>query len=295
MMQLGALFAFLLGLAFGSFLNVVLTRLPEGGSIVHPASHCRNCTHTLAWWENIPLLSWLLLKGRCRQCHTRISPRYPLIELAIAILWIAVWLRFGTPLYEPQLFAGIPYALTHCLVLLLGFALFSWLLVLLAALDMEHLWLPDILTLPGIAVGFTYALLRNGTDWYFDNPITTAQMARNRLIAIVAAAGIILLIRLAYWLIRRQEGMGLGDAKLMAMLGAWLGFICALETFVLAIFAASIAAILWLAFTAIRRETTPAPWAKMPLPFGTFLCLAALPEIFYPQWLWLWYARVFLP
>ncbi len=282
-----AIFTFLLGLAFGSFLNVVLTRLPNDESIVHPGSHCRNCDHVLSWWENIPLLSWLLLRGRCRQCHTRISPRYPLIELAIATLWAAIWLRFG----PNELSAPI----AHTLIQVAGLALLSWLLVALATLDALHFWLPDVLTFPGIALGFSFTMSSVWFHWSFPASETVAPAFWNCLVATLAAAAIILIIRLAYWLVRRKEGMGLGDAKLMAMLGAWLGFVGALESFVLAIFAASAAALIWLAITATRRGSSSAQWAKMPLPLGTFLCLAALSEVFYPQWLWLWYARVFLP
>ncbi len=100
---LGTIFAGLLGLAFGSFLNVCLTRWPEDESIVHPRSHCRNCDHTLAWWENIPLFSWLFLRGRCRNCRTWIGIRYPLVELAVGVLWaVAVW-RFPANLFDPDL------------------------------------------------------------------------------------------------------------------------------------------------------------------------------------------------
>jgi leader peptidase (prepilin peptidase)/N-methyltransferase len=107
--------------------------------------------------------------------------------------------------------------------------------------------------------------------------------AWHALLAILAPAGLILFIRLAYWLLRRQEGIGLGDAKLIAMLGAWLGLRGALESFMLAVFAASAAAMVWLAILAIRRDTSQ--WAKMPLPLGTFLCAAGLVEVFCPAWL----------
>ena len=107
------------------------------------------------------------------------------------------------------------------------------------------------------------------------------------IVQALLAAGVVLIIRLAYWLIRRQEGMGLGDAKLMAMLGAWLGLRGALESFALAVFAAALAALVWLIVLAIRRKTDE--WAKMPLPLGTFLCAAALSEVFYPHWLLIWW------
>ena len=283
-------FAALLGLAFGSFLNVVISRLPEGESIVTPRSHCRNCDHTLAWWENLPVLSWLLLLGRCRQCQIRISLRYPFIELTIAILWAAIWLNTQS---GGTMHIGLSDQPVVRPILLIGFGLLSWLLIALAALDAEYLWLPDWITLPGIVLGFIFSMM---LQWFRELPggidydrsllvrSSVPELAVTYAIAILACAGLILIIRLAYWLVRRQEGMGLGDAKLMAMLGAWLGLQGALESFALAIFGALIAALVWLAILSLRRKSSE--WAKMPLPLGTFLCLGALTEIFYPNWLW---------
>ena len=288
----GTVFAALFGLAFGSFLNVVISRLPEGESIATPRSHCRNCDHTLAWWENLPVLSWLLLRGRCRQCQTRISLRYPLVELAIAILWAAIWNKFSEDLFVFDVYGdALRYRCLYVGITILDVGILSWLLVALASLDAEYFWLPDVLTYPGIVLGFIYTLASNQVGWCCKNVYSFRDVAWNSLIAILTAAGLILVIRLAYWLIRRKEGMGLGDAKLMAMLGAWLGLRGALESFALAIFGALIAALVWLAILAIRRKSSQ--WAKMPLPLGTFLCLGALTEIFYPNWLWTVWSHTF--
>ena len=150
-------------------------------------------------------------------------------------------------------------------------------------LDAEHFWLPDWLTLPGIGTGVLFTLLATWSRWYYDQPANVLHAAWHCFLAILAAGGLILVIRLAYWIVRRQEGIGLGDAKLMAMLGAWLGLRGAIESFFLAAFIASAAAILWLAVLAIRRKSSG--WAQMPLPLGTFLCIAGLVEVFYPNWL----------
>ena len=150
-------------------------------------------------------------------------------------------------------------------------------------LDAEHFWLPDWLTLPGIGAGFLFTLLETWSRWYFDQPANVLYAAWHCFLAILVAGGLILVIRLAYWIVRRQEGIGLGDAKLMAMLGAWLGILGALEAFMLAAFLASAVAILWLAVLAIRRKSSG--WAQMPLPLGTFLCIAGIVEVFYPNWL----------
>ena len=319
----GAIFAALLGLAFGSFLNVVLTRMPEGESIATPGSHCRNCDHTLDWWENLPLLSWLFLRGRCRQCGTSIGLRYPLIELAIAVLWTAVWFKFSTPAFTVNATnTAIPQSFAQTCVVLIAYALFTWLLVALAALDALYFWLPDRLTVPGIAFGLLLAVF---TAWqmspsfrHIDWWMKLLPDLWMRALEAIVCGGLILIIRLGYWLVRRREGMGLGDAKLMAMLGAWLGLAGGLESFAIAIFAASAAALLWIALSFLRSrsnpesnpasspELNPGPgsesgsessnnWAQMPLPFGTFLCLAALSEIFYPAWLSVWWIGKFMP
>ena len=277
----GAIFAALFGLAFGSFLNVVLARFPEDESIIHPRSHCRHCDHILAWWENLPLLSWILLRGRCRQCHAGIGVRYPLVELAIGVLWTACWLRFGPPqigeIGDIRVHIPTAYSMTQ----VVGYALLCWLLLALAALDAEFFWLPDVLTLPGIALGIVFTLTLARLQW--GGPASLLESAQSCGLAVVAAGGLILIIRLAYWLVRSVEGMGLGDAKLMAMLAAWLGLRGALECFAIAIFAAAAAAFVWLGVLAIRRETSG--WGKMPLPLGTFLCAAAITQLFYSHWL----------
>jgi leader peptidase (prepilin peptidase) / N-methyltransferase len=285
----GTIVAGVFGLVFGSFLNVFLARFPEGESIVTPRSHCRNCDHTLAWWENIPLLSWLLLRGRCRACRNRIGFRYPLVELVLGLLWAALWMKFSAPLFSvPNPTNEIPYPITQSLpqnvIETLGFALLSWLLVALAALDAEYLWLPDALTLPGIGLGFCFTLLRNWISHEADRSANLLHSAWTSALAVLASAGIVLFIRLAYWLVRRREGMGLGDVKLMALLGAWLGLGGAMESFVLSVFAATIAAMVWLVILVVRRKTSE--WATMPLPLGTFLCVAAFSEVFYPNWIW---------
>jgi leader peptidase (prepilin peptidase)/N-methyltransferase len=261
---LGTIFAGLLGLAFGSFLNVCLSRWPAGESIVQPRSHCRQCGRTLAWWENVPLLSWLALRGRCRTCRAWISWRYPLVELAVGVLWAMIaWQSYNA--FFPFEFAA-------------GMMLFSWALVGLAVLDAEHLWLPDAMTLPGIALGFCWWFLQGEqVGWALHMPPAPWEDAEDigkRLLAILAAAGLILLIRWLYWLIRRREGIGLGDAKLMALLAAWLGLPGALLAFGIGVVLGSLAAVVLLAVPSARRESET--WAMSKLPLGTFLCIGGI-------------------
>ena len=261
---LGTVFAALMGLAFGSFLNVCLTRWPAGESIVKPRSHCRNCGRTLAWWENVPLVSWLALRGRCRTCGTWIGWRYATVEAAVAAFWaIAAWHSYSA--FFPLEFAA-------------GLMFLIWALVGLAVLDVEHLWLPDALTLPGIALGFVWWFIQGEqVGWALRMPPEPWGDARNagiRLLGIAAAGGLILLNRWIYKLIRHREGLGLGDAKLMAMLAAWLGLPGALLSFAIGVVLGSLAAIVLLA-----RRSKPATgesWATAKLPLGTFLCIGGI-------------------
>jgi leader peptidase (prepilin peptidase) / N-methyltransferase len=274
---LGTIIAALLGLAFGSFLNVCLSRWPEGESVVHPRSHCRACTRTLAWWENIPLLSWIALRGRCRSCGAWISVRYPLVEAAVAVLWAAlVWYS-----NEDVFAAGLPTGLRglNIAATICGLGFF-WLLVALAVLDAEHLWLPDFLTYPAIAVGIALKVVFEQFGFHVD---TAPRPLRTLLVSVAsaaAAAAIILLIRWIYWLLRRREGLGLGDAKLLALLAAWLGLPLALLSIFLGVVLGAIFAV---AILLARSRRTEATMAAARLPFGTFLCIGGIVSAFWGQ------------
>ena len=275
---LGTIFAALLGVAFGSFLNVCLSRWPEGESVVSPRSHCRNCDHTLAWWENIPLLSWLALRGRCRKCSTRIGWRYPLVELAIGAVWASyTWGLLSGPWETDStaldVFSAVTFAAAR--------VIFLWLLVALAVLDAENLWLPDWLTLPGIALGIAFKVLdlvlivhQHVADDFENERYGPYGVAVKWLLGILAAAALILLIRWLYKLIRKRDGIGLGDAKLMALLAAWLGLPEALLAFGLGAILGSIAALVVLAVPGARRGAEG--WAASKLPLGTFLCIGGI-------------------
>jgi leader peptidase (prepilin peptidase)/N-methyltransferase len=267
---LGTILAGLLGLAFGSFLNVCLSRWPEGESIVHPHSHCRSCGRALAWWENVPIVSWLVLRGHCRTCDASISWRYPLVELAVGVLWAVTAWRFLNLIFLPDA-PTLKIALADAL----GKVILYWLLVALAVLDSEHLWLPNFITLPGIALGLILTTILAPLDdsWWLQRLSWKSALLED-LLAIVAAAGLILLIRWIYWLIRRREGVGLGDAKLMAMLAAWLGLEGALLSFVIGVVLGAVVAIVLLVSPSVRRDQER--WAQTKLPLGTFLCVGGI-------------------
>ncbi|MDE3201275.1 MAG: prepilin peptidase [Acidobacteriota bacterium] len=256
----------LLGLAFGSFLNVCLSRWPAGESVVTPRSHCRSCGRTLVWWENVPLVSWLALRGRCRTCGVWIGWRYPAVELGVGALWgYAVWSGLNSQfLFFPELL--VARTIGNCVLF--------WLLLALAFLDAEHLWLPDRLTLTGIALGlanviFPFILASRifitGHGFFYASGMMLAGIAIPTLL--------VLLIRWTYKLIREREGMGLGDAKLMAMLGAWLGLSGALLSFGIGILLGAVVGVVLLA-RAGRGKLREG--AAMKLPFGTFLCIGGI-------------------
>lgn len=230
------------GTVFGSFLNVVVHRLPRGLSLLRPGSHCPACGTPVRWFDNVPVLSYLLLGGRCRACRVAISPRYPLVELASGALTVAVVARFGLTLQ------GLEAMLLVMLLLPLAF------------IDLEHHLLPDVLTLPGIAVGLAGSLAGGLV------PLLDAATG-----AAVGAAVPYAVIVIYRWL-RGAEGMGLGDVKLLAMIGAFLGWRGVLLTLGLAATAGALLGLTLIALGRGRRDTE--------LPFGTFLAFAAMIVLF---------------
>ena len=266
----------LVGLAFGSFLNVCASRWPEDKSVFKPRSYCPSCERPLAWWENIPLISWLALRGRCRTCHAWIGWRHPLVELAVGGLWaFTVW--HTLTLTPERDFASLSYV---DVVYGVAELVFIWLLVGLATVDAENLWLPDRLIFPGIVLGLFLNLARAGLETYYysgdfeDWKHRTAINGARWFLGVVIPSGVVLVIRFLYQFIRGKEGIGMGDVKLMAMLGGWLGANVALLAFGIGVIAAAAYALLQFVHPAMRanRET----WAERKLPFGTFLCLGGI-------------------
>lgn len=227
----------LLGLAVGSFLNVCVHRIPRGQSLVHPASRCPACGYELRWFDNIPVVSYAALRGRCRTCRAPISIRYPAVELATMALFVLHGLAFGwTALLVPRL-------------------IFACAMVVLFAIDLEHHLLPNLITLPGIAVGLvSSAVLAPGLV--------------DALIGAVVGGGVLWLVGEAYYRYSGHEGMGGGDVKMLAMIGAFLGWKLMLLTLVLSSFAGSLTGVVVIA---MKRGGM-----KYALPFGTFLALGAL-------------------
>jgi leader peptidase (prepilin peptidase) / N-methyltransferase len=265
------IFVVLLGLAFGSFLNVCIARLPRHESIAHPPSHCPRCGTPIRTRDNIPLLSYLLLRGRCRACHLPISWRYPAVEFATAALWLLCFLAFGPTLQAAAM------------------ATLCFLAVGLAVMDAETLLLPDAFTLPGIFLGILWSAISTNGGW-------TERLRATGLSLLWAAgaAALILAVRFVYWLVRRREGMGLGDAKLFAMFAAWLGPENALLILFLAVVTGALYGIISLSW---RRRThgrnVSATGAALPVPLGSFLCGSAIYVVFGGRQLIDWYLGFF--
>ncbi len=262
----------LAGLLLGSFLNVCIARLPRHVSIVWPGSHCPACGVSIRPWDNIPLVSFLLLRGRCRSCRKPISVRYPLVEAALAVLFLLAALRVPSPL--PLLGAGV----------------FCFLMLGLICMDAETFRLPDSFTLPGTCLGTAFAALPGGgligaMRLASHVPLALPAWAawQSSIAGALLAAGLLSAIRWLYWLIRRQQGMGLGDVKLAACLGAWLGVTGALLTLALAVLLGAVVGLLLL------RGTQAGSRASLRLPFGSFLCVAALVTLFVGEKILAWY------
>ncbi len=238
--------AFIFGLLVGSFLNVVILRLPdEKQSVVFPASHCPKCSTPLHWYENIPLLSYIFLGGKCRTCKEKISIQYPLVELAMGLLSVAIVYKFGlTPL------AGVYFVFCAALLVII-------------VIDIHHQIIPDVISLPGIVLGFLAS--------FFVLPISWQESA----LGILCGGGVLYAIAMGYYIIAKREGMGGGDIKLLAMLGAFLGW----QSLLFIVFASSVLG----SIVGILAMLQQKKGGLTRVPFGPFLSIAALLWLFFSQ------------
>ena len=244
----------LLGLAVGSFLNVCIHRIPRSQSLMRPPSRCPACEYQLRWFDNIPVASYAAILGRCRKCRTRISIRYPLVELATMALFVVHGEVFGwSALLVPRL-------------------LFACAMVVLFAIDLEHHLLPNVITLPGIAIGLiSSTVLPPGLV--------------DALLGVALGGGVLWLIGEAYYRFSGHEGMGGGDVKMLAMIGAFLGWKLVLITLVLSSVAGSL---IGLFVILIKRGGL-----KYALPYGTFLALGALTASLAGERIVNWYVSLY--
>ena len=242
---------FVFGTLFGSFANVCIYRLPQRLSVVFPGSHCPCCQEALRSWHNIPLLSYVLLGGRCATCKTTIPLRYPLVELGNGILYVFLYHQY------------------HFSAQSVVFALLATALLIVSCIDIVHTIIPDAITLPGMVLGI------GSSAWL------TSVGVGNAMVGVVLGGGLFLLMAVLSVLILHREGMGGGDIKLIAMIGAFLGWQAVLVTIFLG---ATLGASVGLGLMLVRRKGR-----QEPLPFGPFLAIGALLAMVWGDSLLAWY------
>lgn len=240
-------YAFLVGTVVGSFLNVVIHRVPRRQSIIRPRSRCPRCGAAIRWYDNIPILSWIFLRARCRDCGEPISFRYPLVEAAAGLLAVATLWRWGL---SAAAFEAV---------------LFAWISLALGLIDLDHKLLPDVLTLPAIILGLALS---------FAGGIATPTES---ILGAAVGAAIPAFIIVAYKALRGIEGMGWGDVKYLAAIGAVAG----LEGCLWILIAGAVLG----ALTGVGLILTGRGGGKTELPFGTFLAAATLLWLYAPPWL----------
>jgi leader peptidase (prepilin peptidase)/N-methyltransferase len=239
------IFAFIFGAAIGSFLNVCIFRIPAHESIVKPLSQCPHCHQPIRFYDNIPMISFLVLRARCRDCGGKISWRYPLVELITALLALLLFMKFGLTLN------------------FLVFFIFTAVLIAISFIDLDHQIIPDILSLPGIPIFFLAAIFIVRLPWH------------EALIGLLIGGGMLFLIAFVYELLTKREGMGGGDIKLLAMIGGFLGW----KSLIFVVLFSSLAgAVVGITAMVIKKQDM-----KYAVPFGPFLSLAAVAYIFWGE------------
>ncbi|MEZ4461915.1 MAG: prepilin peptidase [bacterium] len=303
-------FAIMFGAAIGSFLNVVIYRVPAGLSVVHPPSRCPKCETRIAWYDNLPILSWLILRGKCRHCKTPISPRYALVELLTASLSGLIWWMWASQLLTPE---TDPTRIDWAWLMVPFFLRFTFiaLLIVITFVDLDHFIIPHVFTIPGMIVGLA-------TPWIYDAvlgheyllfiwpPVTPW----TSLTGFIFGGLIVVFVFYLYLAARGVEGMGGGDVTLMAMVGAWLGWPALVFIFFAAsvqgLVAAGVAKLFGLAYLkdgaevfaddqplGFRDPDAPipddlpdtVPSGKLAVPFGPFIALAAAEFLLFGPWL----------
>lgn len=241
----------MLGAIVGSFLNVCIMRLPREESIITPGSHCLHCNNPIKFYDNVPLISYLLLRGRCRHCKKSISPQYPLIEGITAIGSLLLFLKYGLSLSYLFYFSFVAA------------------LIVITVIDLYHQIIPDVISIPGIGVGLLGALIIPHITFF------------NSLMGILLGGGSLFVVATLYQWLFKREGMGGGDVKLLAMIGAFLGW----ESVILTIlFSSLIGSITGIIIIVLKGKNF-----RYAIPFGPFLSLGAVTALFYGREIIKWY------
>lgn len=251
------LFAFVIGAVIGSFLNVCIHRLPAGESVVYPPSHCPGCGERIRSRDNVPLLSYVLLRGRCRSCGAAISVRYPVVEALSGALLVLLLYLLGL---SPRL--GV-------------YGAFVAALIVVSFIDLDHQIIPDVISLPGIVVGLVASALGQGP------PLLDS------LLGALLGGGMLYAVAVGYHAFTGREGMGGGDIKLLAMIGAFLGWRGVLVTLIVGSFTGAVVGI---SLILVRRTDS-----RVPIPFGPFLALGAVCALAFGDRLITWYLQMAFP
>lgn len=246
------LIAFVFGAIVGSFLNVCIVRIPQGDSIVHPPSHCPECNIAIRFYDNVPLISYLVLLGRCRSCGERISARYFFVELLMASLAVALYLEFS-----------------FSLAFLVSF-IFVAALIVISFIDLDVRIVPDVISLPGIVTGLLFSVVAR---YAINDPSRIIPSPLSALIGVLVGGGFLLALAWAYEAYTGVEGMGGGDIKLLAMIGAFLGWTSIPFTLFFASLTGSVIGLGFMISKGVGR--------RFALPFAPFLCLGALLYLFF--------------
>lgn len=250
----GHIIVFFFGAIVGSFLNVCIVRIPNGDSLVRPRSHCLKCKTPIAIYDNVPIVSFLWLRGRCRACSEPISGRYVLVELLMALLAVALYHRAG---FVFEFFIAF---------------IFVAALIVISFVDLDVRIVPDVISLPGIVAGLLFSLLGY---FLFDEALGTLPSPVSSLIGILTGGGFLLATAWLYEKVTGVEGMGGGDIKLLAMIGAFLGWPAIPVTLFVASLVGSIVGVATMVLTGAGR--------RLALPFAPFLCSAALIHVFFSR------------
>jgi len=248
-------FSFMVGACLGSFFNVVIHRLPAKESLVHPGSRCPNCRHTIAFYDNIPVLSYLLLRGKCRHCRSPISFRYPLVETLTGAMALLLYNRYGLHVQ-----------------FLIEFS-FVAILILIAFIDLDTYTIPNVLSLPGIVAGLGLSFFSLRVTWI------------DSLLGILIGGGCLYLLAYCYQRLRHQEGLGGGDIKLLGMIGAFVGLPGVVFTLLLASLVGSATGLFLMAHSQKGLSTM--------VPFGPFLAFGAVCYLFWGEDFFRWYMNEF--
>jgi leader peptidase (prepilin peptidase)/N-methyltransferase len=257
-----AVSAFAIGACIGSFLNVCIWRIPRGESIVFPESHCPKCNHGLAWYENIPFFSWIVLRGRCRSCHEPISVRYLLVELLTAVMFAAAWLKIVK--WHQPVWTFLPYAVMIMLVITTVF------------IDSRHFIIPDATTFPAMVFGLLFALFFP-EYWWTESRLIAVCRAFGALLTGIMSFGVLSLF--GRWVFKK-EALGMGDVKYLGAVGACLGFFGMFYTVFFGSLFGSFLGLYYLLFRRRRRKS---------ITFGPFLAFGTLVWIYFGEAILLWY------